>query len=35
MADANLLPDEISGWVDAMDEQRPMLLSCLGVKVEG
>jgi hypothetical protein len=26
------LPDELNGWVDIMDEQRPMLLACLGVK---
>ena len=27
------LPDELQGWVDVMDEQRPMLLACLGIKV--
>lgn len=27
-----LVPDELYGWVDVMDEQRPMLLVCLGVK---
>ena len=29
-----VVPDEINGWVDVMDEQRPMLLACLGVKGE-
>jgi SAM-dependent methyltransferase len=28
------VPDELQGWVDLMDEQRPMLLECLGVKVD-
>ena len=27
-----VLPDELTGWIDVMDEQRPMLLACLGVK---
>jgi hypothetical protein len=27
-----VVPDELEGWVDVMDEQRPMLLACLGVK---
>lgn len=26
------IPDEVQGWVDVMDEQRPMLLACLGTK---
>ena len=28
------VPDELCGWVDVMDEQRPMLLACLGIKRE-
>jgi hypothetical protein len=26
------LPSELTGWVDVMDEQRPLLLACLGRK---
>ena len=29
---ALLVPDEIAGWVDLMDEQRPMLLACVGLR---
>ncbi|MEI7814135.1 MAG: hypothetical protein WCJ13_05035 [Coriobacteriia bacterium] len=27
-----LIPDELYGWVDVLDDQRPMLLVCLGAK---
>lgn len=27
-----LIPDEVNGWLDVMDEKRPMLLVCFGLK---
>jgi hypothetical protein len=29
------MPDEFVGWVDVMDEQRPILLACFGTNAGG